>query len=175
MSYSVRGTPSEKVGTPAHDTMTKRVKTTNEVATLLNLPEKLLAKCFEPLDMRELLRVSLCSRRLQGIANGRVDGFIYWVRVTRHARGKSESAVRMSLGFRGAYSLRSKLIYSDSTYIVLRVGTIRALSTWNVFREYLDVFTVNNVFRPSSQCSTLGILHCGKKHFFGDRVWDPLE
>jgi hypothetical protein len=81
----------------------------------------------------------------------------------------------MSLGFRGAYSLRSKLIYSDSTYIVLRVGTIRALSTWNVFREYLDVFTVNNVFRPSSQCSTLGILHCGKKHFFGDRVWDPLE
>ena len=32
---SVRGTPSEKVGTPAHDEMTTRVKTTDEVATLL--------------------------------------------------------------------------------------------------------------------------------------------
>ena len=52
--------------------MTKRVKTTDEVATLLNLPEKLLAKCLEPLEMIELLRVSLCCRRLQGIANGRI-------------------------------------------------------------------------------------------------------
>ena len=52
--------------------MTKQVKTTNEVATLLNLPEMLLAKCLEPLDMIGLLRVSLCCRRLQGIANGRI-------------------------------------------------------------------------------------------------------
>ena len=73
MSYSVRGTPSEKVGTPAHDTMTKRVKTTNEVVTLLNLPEKLLAKCLEPLDMIGLLRGSLCCRRLPYIFLGHKD------------------------------------------------------------------------------------------------------
>ena len=36
--------------------MTKRFRTTDEVATLLNLPERLLAKCLEPLDMIELLK-----------------------------------------------------------------------------------------------------------------------
>ena len=52
--------------------MTKRLKTTNEVSSLLNLPEELLLKCLEPLDMRELLCVSLSCRHLRAHAMRRI-------------------------------------------------------------------------------------------------------